>query len=121
MKTTSARQQTLIDKAKIKGNLDPITLIARNEVEVKDFTLQQKYKLYFKAIRVRPGGGMTSVIYQVIPHRPDSRPENAPTVPSPLTSENGSEHPEGTYNQTTEVDSQSRMSVTSDNAPLIPI
>ena len=64
---------------------------------------------------------MTSVIYQVIPPgvRPDNRTDNAPTVPSPLTRESGSEHPEGTYNQTTEDDSQSRMSVTSDTAPLV--
>ena len=54
---------------------------------------------------------MTSVIYQVIPHRPDNRPDNAPT---PI--------PEGVYDQTTEQDNQSLMSVdstTSDTAALV--
>ena len=52
---------------------------------------------------------MTSVIYQV---RPENR--NTPTNPSPI--------PEGVYDQTTEQDNQSLMSVdstTSDTAALV--
>ena len=93
------------------GTKNPQILIARNEVEVMRSPSYQTYKLYFKAIRVRPGPGMTSVIYQVIPPRSDNRN----TSP---------EHSEGTHNQTTEQyqDNQRLTSVdttTSDTAALI--
>lgn len=91
---TSARQTELLENAKKNNENNNKCFIARNEVE---------------AIRVRPGEGMTSVIYQV---RPQQNDENTSRVTSSSATENVSALPEAEYNPVHEPDPDSISTAT---------